>query len=507
MTTGKAGRPGRGRAARLAARAAPPRVNPAPPGPRGGQYRPLGEEAVRAILDAAFAILENVGLAGAPPDLAERAVARGAHIAAYGRLCFPRGLVEEVVAGAARRITLHGRAPGRSIEVGGERVWFGTGGAAIEVIDLDSGRWRPARLADLREFARLADALDNIAWFTRCVIATDIADVRLQELATALALIENTTKPVGMSFTHAEQVAEVVAMFDIALGGAGAFAAAPCLQAHVSPVVSPLTFGADAVAVARACTEHGVPVNAIIAAQAGATAPAPLAGMLAQSTAETLAGLIMVNLFAPGHPVIFSNWPFVVDLRSGAFAGSGGESTVLNAAAAQIGRALDLPTGVAAAMADSKTVDAQMGAEKAMSALAAGLAGANMVFEAAGMMGSLMGASAAAMVADDEMLGQINRILRGVEVTPDTLGLDVIAEIATGPGHFLGHAQTLAAMERDYLYPHLADRRSARAWEACGAQDLARRATERARELLARRHRAIDPAASAAIRARFPELP
>ena len=86
-------------------------------------------------------------------------------------------------------------------------------------------------------------------------------------------------------------------------------------------------------------------INAIIAAQSGATAPAPPAGMLAQTTAETLAALIMVNLFSPGHPMIFSNWPFVIDLRSGSFCGSGGEISVMNAASAQIGNWLGLLAG------------------------------------------------------------------------------------------------------------------------------------------------------------------
>jgi len=74
----------------------------------------------------------------------------------------------------------------------------------------------------------------------------------------------------------------------------------------------------------------------VIAPQAGATAPAALAGTLVQSTAETLAALLLVNLVHPGHPVIFSSWPFVSDLRTGAMTGGSGEEGVLNAAAAQV---------------------------------------------------------------------------------------------------------------------------------------------------------------------------
>ena len=237
-----------------------------------------------------------------------------------------------------------------------------------------------------------------------------------------------------------------------------------------------------------AALKHNMPVNAIIAAQSGATAPATLAGMLAQTTAETLAGLILVNLFAPGHPVIFSNWPFVIDLRTGAFCGSGGEISIMNAASAQIGNHLGLPTGVASSMADAKAVDAQMGAEKAISALACGLAGSNMIYESSGMMASLLGISFEAFVLDNEMLSHIYRTIRGVEVNEETLGFDAIMEAVTGEGHFLGGAHTMAAMERDYYYPEFANRDTPRVWGDSGAPDAWSVAREKAKSVLAEHH-------------------
>jgi trimethylamine--corrinoid protein Co-methyltransferase len=227
-----------------------------------------------------------------------------------------------------------------------------------------------------------------------------------------------------------------------------------------------------------------VPINAIIAAQSGATAPATLAGFLAQSLAETLAALVLVNVIEPGYPMIFSNWPLVIDLRTGSFAGGGGEISVMNAAAAQLSNWLGLPSGVASSMTDAKSIDAQMGAEKAFSALAAGLAGANMVYESSGMMASLLGASFEAFVADDEMLSHVYRILRGVEVNEETLGFDAICTAVLGEGHFLGGAHTLAAMQRDYYYPPLADRDEPRTWMDKGSLDLATKAKQRARSIL-----------------------
>ena len=174
---------------------------------------------------------------------------------------------------------------------------------------------------------------------------------------------------------------------------------------------------------------------------------------------------MLVNLFEPGYPVIFSNWPFVIDLRTGAFSGSGGEIAVLNAAAAQMANFYDLPGGVSASMSDSKLPDAQAGFEKAISTLATGLAGGNLIYESAGMFASLLGSSFEGFVIDNEMLSLVQRVIRGIEVDEGTIGLDVIRDVVFGPGHFLGHEQTIGAMERDYYYPSLASRDTPEVWQ------------------------------------------
>ena len=499
------GKRGGGRAARVAARTADrAEIAPCPPGQRGGRYRPLSDSEVARIIDSALHILDRIGMAEAPPVLLERALEKGASLNALGRLAFSRGFVEDIIAGAAKGFVFHGRNPRHDFEIGGECVYFGTGGAAVQTLDIDSGRYRPSTLKDLYDFTRLVDRLRNVSWFTRCCVATDVPDVFDLDVNTAYALVAGTAKPIGTSFAIGAHVDPVVDLFDMVLGGEGRFRERPFCKAHISPVISPLRYGEDAVDVTLACIRRGVPINAIIAAQSGATAPATLAGMLAQTTAETLAGLILVNLFAPGYPMIFSNWPLVIDLRTGAFCGGGGEISVMNAAAAQIANRLGLPSGVATSMSDAKAVDAQMGAEKALAALAAGLAGANMVYESAGMMASLLGASFEAFVADDEMLSHVHRMIRGVEVSDETLGFDAIREAVTGEGHFLGSMHTMAAMQRDYFYPDLADRDAPSLWHEKGAPDLWSKSRDRARDILATHYPAyIDPATDRRIRERF----
>ncbi len=492
------------RDAKHSLRAQPPAIDPCPPGPIGGQYKPLRDSDIQAIYHTSIRILEELGMGQAPAVLVERAVQCGATINDMGRLCFPQNLVEDIVDGACRSFVLHGRDQKHDLEIGGDRVHFGTGGAAVQTLDLDSGRYRPSTLRDLYDFARLADRLRNVSWFTRCCVATDVPDNFDLDINTAYALLRGTTKPVGTSFTLAAHVDPVADMFDLVSGGEGKFRQRPFCKAHISPVISPLRFGEDAVEVALACIRRGVPINNVVAAQSGATSPATIAGMLASTLAETLSALLMVNLFAPGYPMVFSNWPFVIDLRTGSFAGGGGEITLLNAASAQLSNWLGLPSGVAACMADAKAVDSQMGMEKAISSLATGLAGANMVYESSGMMASLLGASFEAFVIDDEMLSHVYRVLRGVEVNEETLGFEAVREAVAGEGHFLGSAHTLGAMQSEHFYPKLADRNEPGTWAQQGATDIRQRANRLVREILDNFDpEYLDPATDHRIRDRY----
>jgi trimethylamine--corrinoid protein Co-methyltransferase len=335
-------------------------------------------------------------------------------------------------------------------------------------------------------------------------VATDIPDIFALDVNTAYCLLRGTQKPIGTNFTIGEHVDPIVDIFDQVAGGAGKFAEKPFCKAHISPIISPMRYGEDAFDVAIACIRRGMPINSIVAAMSGATSPATIDGMLAASFAETLAGLVMVNVFAPGFPMIFSNWPFVIDLRTGAFCGGGGEISILNAGAAQLANHIGVPSGVASSMSDAKAVDAQMGMEKALSSLACGLSGANMVYESSGMMASLLGASFEAFLLDNEMLSHVYRMIRGVEVSEETLAFETMKNVITGEGHFIGETQTMEAMERDYYYPRLGDRLEPTAWAEAGATDAWQRANVEVREIL-QRHRPnyIDPATDARIREQF----
>ncbi len=249
----------------------------------------------------------------------------------------------------------------------------------------------------------------------------------------------------------------------------------------------------------------GLTSDIAVAPQSGATAPATLAGILAQVVAETLSCLAVVNLIRPGCPVTFAAWPFVTDLRTGSFSGGSGEQALLAAAAVQMANFYDLPSSVGAGMTDSKIPDAQYGYEKGLSIALAALSGANRVCEVGGMMGSLMGCSFESMVIDNEAVGMVQRTIRGIEVTDETLATENIHRCAVDPGHFLGSDETLRVMETEYVYPKLMDRGPADRWRAEGRLDLLERSRIASREILSTHYpNYFSSQADAKIRDQFP---
>ncbi|MEX2650377.1 MAG: trimethylamine methyltransferase family protein [Alphaproteobacteria bacterium] len=494
-----------GHKARLAFRGAGPRKLAVHPGIMGGTYRPLGERDMERIHATVLDVLETIGMAGALPILVEAAKARGCPLDDRGRIHFPRALVEDVIAGAARNFTIRALNPKYDVDLSGTRVHFTVGGEAISVLDFQTGRFRPSTLLDIYNMARLADGLEHIHRFGAILVPTELPDLFEFAINRTYAMLAGTAKTSGLSVLKPEYLDAIVALCDTILGREGAYLRNPFCTVGGCPIVSPLSYGDDNSGLIIAAARRGIPTTAVIASQAGATAPAALAGALVQNTAETIAALLMVNFVRPGHPMIFGNWPFVSDLRTGAFTGGGGEEAVLTAAAAQMAKFYDLPCSVGAGMTDSKVPDAQAGYEKGLTTALAGLAGANLVSESAGMVGSLLGTSFEAMVIDNDMLGSVQRAIRGIEVTEETLSYDVIKQAVDGPGHFLGSQQTLDLMESEYLYPTIADRSTPSEWEEKGALDIRQRAHERAREILSSHYpQNISFEADRRIRERFP---
>ena len=496
-----------GRAARKAARAAPlsDAMRPVRPGMQGGTYKPLTQLDMDRINEAALTALEEIGLADAPQSGIDIMVGAGAILGDDGRLRYPRALIEDMLAKANREITLNARNPKHDLHLAEKKVHYGTAGAAVHMVDVQTRSYRESTVRDLHNAARIVEHLDNIHFVQRPMVCRDIFDNREMDLNTIYACATGTEKHIGTSFTEPDFVDDALEMLHMIAGGEDKWRERPFVSNSNCFVVPPMKFATESCQVMEKCIAGGMPVLLLSAGQAGATAPAPIAGAIVQAVAECLAGLVYVNAIKPGHPAIFGTWPFVSDLRTGAMSGGSGEQALLTAGCAQMHQYYGLPGGAAAGIADAKLPDMQAGWEQAMSNVMAGLTGLNMVYEAAGMHASLLGFCHESLILGDDLLGQAMRCVRGIEVSEDTVGLETMrATCLGGPGHYLGSDQTLSLMQTEYVYPILADRNSPKEWQEKNRPDLIEQAVLRKEALIAAPTPAALPSeVDAQIRQRF----
>lgn len=483
-----------GREARKALRAAPLAEDSKPvrPGMEGGCFKPLTDTDMDKIHATILDLLENVGFTRSTETCIDYVTGVGGKFE-NGRLKFPRALVEDTIANALRDFTLYGQDSAHDMHLSGNKVHFGTAGAAVHVVDEwktheaypGKGLYRESTVQDLYDAARLVDKLDHLHYFQRCMVARDIESPRAMDLNTTYASVSGTTKHCGLSFVEPEHAVEGLKLLHEIAGGEDKWRARPFASLSCCFVVPPMRFAEDACRVMEVCVKGGMPVLLLAAGQAGATSPASLAGAVVQEWAEVLGALVYVNAIVPKHPCIAGPWPFVSDLRTGAMSGGSGEQAVLMAACGQMGRYYNLPTGIAAGMADSKVPDAQSGYEKSYTLSLAGHSGANMIYESAGMQASLLGFSFEGCTIDNDMLGAINRSVRGVDIDTENLAYDTIQDVClNGPEHFLGHSATLSRMETDYVYPDLGDRLTPSEWMELGATTIDQRARRKTQEIL-----------------------
>jgi trimethylamine--corrinoid protein Co-methyltransferase len=292
-------------------------------------------------------------------------------------------------------------------------------------------------------------------------------------------------------------------MASMIAGGEEALIRRPFISFVTSWMISPLHFATETTRVLLEVTKHRVPVALSSAPMAGSTSPVTLAGSLAQVHAEQLSGIVLTQLAHPGSPVLYGAIPSMADFKGMTYVGGGIEFGLMNAAISQMAQHIEVPNYNSAGLTDSKIPDIQAGYEKAFSICLCVLAGSNFIHHAAGMLESMKAIAYEQYVIDDEIIGMALRLLKGIQIDEETLGLEAIRGV--GPsGDFLSSMHTVKFMRQEYFPQRVGNRQSREAWEKAGALDARERARQKAKEIL-RNHRpkGIDPKIDKEIRKRF----
>ena len=392
----------------------------------------------------------------------------------------PRYLVQECIRTAPKGIVIYDRDGRRAMELEGRKSYYGTSTASPRTRDAFTGEMRETRVSDIALGAKVADALPNIDWVMPMGSAQDVpplaADVYEFE-----AVVQNTTKPlvfIGYSPEGVELVYEMAAEF---AGGLKALQAKPFLLAYPEPI-SPLVYPAEVVDRLFVAADLSMPQIPGPSIQPGGTGPVTLAGALAQLIAESLMGVVLVQLRKPGAPCFLGGNFGILDMATGVMSIAAPEMSLGLAAYAEVAQSMGLPTWGLAGSTDAKVLDAQAGIESAFAILAQGLAGLNLIHDV-GYMDSGMACSVEMLVMGDEVIGMAKRFIRGIEVNAGTLARDVIESVGPG-GHYLDTDHTYERFREALWMPSLLTRHDYTTWQAEGERDMAQRVKERVHEIV-----------------------
>jgi trimethylamine---corrinoid protein Co-methyltransferase len=467
----------------------------------GGQYKPLSEKNIVRIHETSLKILEEVGVKVGLEEALQIFKEHGANV--DGEIVrIPSSMVEKALQVVPHQFLMAGREEKNDLFMEDQRVYLGTGGAALTVLDLETGEARPGMLQDIAQIAKLVDALDNVHFYLRPCVPQDIPKETM-DINQFYAALSNTTKNVMAAAQSVQSARDVIEMAKMIAGGEAALARRPFISFVTSWMISPLHFATETTRVLLEVTRNKIPVALSSAPMAGSTSPVTLAGSLAQVHAEQLSGICLTQLAHPGSPVLYGAIPSMADFRSMSYVGGGIEFGLMNAAISQMAQYIRVPNYNSAGLTDSKVPDIQAGYEKAFSICLCVLAGSNYIHHAAGMLESMLAVAYEQYVIDDEIIGMAMRLLKGIQVNGEALGFEAIQE-AKPSGNFLSSMHTVQFMRQEYFNQTLGDRQSREAWEKSGSLDGRERARRKAREILkAHTPRGIDPRVDQEIRKRF----
>lgn len=472
----------------------------------GGLYTPLSPNQIETIHDASLTILESIGItyeSGMDAILEMLADAGATIVYDRDRVTFPRKLVVEQAARAPEQVILYSRDGKNDLDLKQHHVYLGTGGAAIKILDPESDQVRPSTLNDLYQLGRVADALDNIHFFLRPCIPTDIPQTAY-DVNVFYACLKATAKHVMAGVNDEKGFYSVLDLASLVAGGLEKLKANPFISIITAFAISPLKLCTQSTLIMQECVRNQIPVALSSAPMAGSTSPLTMAGTLAQLHAEQLAGITICQLTNPGAPILYGGIPGMANLRTMGYLGGAIECGMMNAAIHQLAHHIGVPNYNSSGLTDSKIPDAQAGWEKAMTTLLVAMGGSNYVHHAAGMLESMLTVAYEQYVIDDEIIGMCCKVLDGIKVDDEHIALEVIDAVGPG-GTFITSDHTVDHMHPEYFRGNnVTDQKGRDEWSKDGSPDARKRACDIVRKILSAKEKSyLDAEIDQAIRRKF----
>jgi len=445
------------------------------------RFRVLSEDQCQELYMAALHLMEHTGL-DVPNDEARQLLKENGAWVDGLRVRIPAFLVERALVTAPRRFTIYSWQgdPAKDLVISPNHPHYGPGPTCPKFRDPRTGERRLFLREDARAVARVCDALPNIDFVESLGTISDVHP-ELADIYEFAEMIANTGKPIAAWAYTVDGCRDIHQMAIAAAGSEEAFIRRPNYIFYCEPL-SPLGCEEEAMDCLLYCAKHRIPLIFTPCPIGGGTAPSTAAGELVQAVAESWQGLVISQLLQPGTPFVMGGVVSVMDMKAAVLAYGAPELSLFSAALTDLAKYVGLPVWSTGGCSDSKTLDEQAALEGALSVLFAGLSGADLIHDV-GYLESAMSGSLQQLVMMNEVIGMVKRLLRGIQVTPETLALEVIDRVGPG-GHYLEDEHTLKHYRTEFWYPELMDRWRFEDWEAGGKKTLGERVQETLNHIL-----------------------
>jgi len=434
------------------------------------------------IVDEALGVLAQTGMRLGACQALEELEATGAQVDRQtGVARLPRDLVESTVARLPRRVLLAGATPADDCLLDGA-IHFVPSGSPTVTLDFETGEYRASTLEDVRRSTIVADAMPAVDILWSLVSATDLpaGEVDFKGLLTMLAW---SNKHVQDEVAQPAQVEPMLALLETLCGGLDAFRARPRLS-FCCCTTSPLGIDGPLLDASIGVARHGAPILIYPMPIAGATSPVTVAGTVVMNVAEFLGIATIIELAAPGAPLIMGAGTSLLDMKATTFSFGALEAALMCVACVEVAHHLGVPVLAPGLATDAKYGGIQAGYEKALKGLAVASAGADLITGGIGILSGAGIMSLPQIVIDAEIAAMIGRLLGETGISTETMMADAIARVGF-QGEYLKEKETARRVRLgEQFMPVIATRLSLEAWQAAGQDELSV-ASQRVREILA----------------------
>ena len=445
-------------------------------------FRVLGDRDIVKIHEAALEIMEETGVrfpSLKALDVLEEAGCSVDRETMIAKL--PADLVMKTLRQAPTKFLLAGRDPKDDLWIDDRTTYLSTDGCAVDVYDIASGELRRSTKQDITNACRVADYLPEISYIWGPPVSAQDIPAHIRPLHEIEASMDGTTMHIQPETVISREMAHFALEMAAVVAGSKEELRRRPLFSYMQCATDPLGQDGGSLDASMVAAEWGIPTGFMPMPMSCATAPATLAGNLVVTTVDAVSPLVLMQLINPGTPVYFAAAPTAIDIRTGGYTGGGPEDFLLAAAFSEICHFYQIPLAVGGFATGAKIPDWQAAVDNSFAGLMPVLTNTSIINGAGTLNGSKI-FSLQALIMDAEIFSIIAKTSQGIEVSDETLAVDLIKKVGPG-GNFLAEKHTRMHM-RDIWQPLVYDRKPYGQWEESGRRGAYEEATELARRIL-----------------------